>query len=83
MSLAGIHHLTVSQALLQDLATSSPSASTPKSLFDMDLHDTLRVPDVSINDRDKFVASLENTDNGRRMAQVRLDTRVAVSYQLL
>lgn len=82
MSLAGIHHLTVSQALLQKLATSSPSTSTPKSLF-KNPHDMLRIPEVSMNDRDTVVASLENTDDGGRMTQVRFDTRVADSYQLL
>lgn len=69
MSLSGIDHLTVSQALLQELATSSPSTSTPKSLFDQELSDVPRVPVISMNDRDKFVASLEDTDSGGRMIQ--------------
>ena len=83
MSLAGVNHLTVSQALLQDLATSSPSASTPDSLFGKELDDIPHVPEISINDRDKFVASLEDTDNGGRMAQVCSDSRVVESDQPL
>ena len=75
MSLAGINHLTVSQTLLQELTTSFPSASTPKSLFDKELDNIPHVPEISINDREKFVASLEDTDNGGRMAQVCPDTQ--------
>ena len=70
MSLAGINHLTVSQALLQDLATSFPSASTPDSVFSKDMDDIPCVPEISINDHEKLVASLEDTDSGGRMAQV-------------
>lgn len=83
MSLSGINHLTVSQALLQDLATSSPSASTPESLFDKELRDMPRVPDISMNDHERFVASLENTDDGERMVQVCPDSRVVGVYHLL
>ena len=70
MSLAGIDHLTISQPLLQGLATASPSASTPKSLFVNGIHDMPHVPNISMKDRDTFMASFENTDNGERMVQV-------------
>ena len=82
MSLAGINHVTVSQALLQDLATSFPSASTPDSMFGKELGDIPHVPDIYIKDREKFAACLEDTDNGRRMAQVCPESRLVELNQL-
>lgn len=69
MALAGIHHLTVAQALLQQLAVSSPSTSTPKSLFERDLHDMPPVPEISMNDHGRFLTSLKDTDEGERLDQ--------------
>lgn len=83
MALAGIHHLTVSQSLLQQLAASSPTTSTPKSLFESDLPDTAPLLEISMDDHDKFLASLRNTDEGEKLTQVCLDTRVGESFQLL
>ena len=70
MALAGVHHLTVSPPLLEQLASTLASEPKSESLFDINSYQTLPVPSISFDDRQKFLTLLKEGNGDGKLAQV-------------